>query len=79
MTSYQQKDEVAQRAEAITKLMVSGFKCCSCGTLTEKRRPQCATHDVQMVRVTKRWWTCARCGAHSSTLGALLPQTRCRK
>ena len=35
------RDEVQQRAEAVTKLQVSAWHCRTCGTTTERRRPAC--------------------------------------
>lgn len=39
--SLQKKDEVQQRAEAITQLSVSAWHCTTCGIISERRKPQC--------------------------------------
>lgn len=38
------RDEVQQRAEAVTRLQVSAWHCRTCGTTTERRRPACQVH-----------------------------------
>lgn len=73
----QTKDELLQKAEAVTKLKVSAFQCNTCNTLTEYRRTGCKGHNVQRVSATKRWWLCIGCGHHIATVGVRLPTARC--
>ena len=39
--SMQKKDELQQRAEAITQLSVSAWHCSTCDIITERRKPHC--------------------------------------
>ncbi|WIA39707.1 hypothetical protein OEZ86_005770 [Tetradesmus obliquus] len=79
LDQYQQKDDLAQQLEGITKLTVTAFECRTCNALTEKRRASCSAHDVAAVRVTKRWWICEACGWRLSTLREVMPSKRCPK
>ena len=72
-------DNIAQKAESVTKLKVKAYQCHICNTLTEFRNPKCSSHNVQVVSATKRWWICNSCGDHSSTVGERHRKTRCRK
>lgn len=39
--TLQRKDEVQQRMEAITQLAVTAWRCATCDSTTDKRRPSC--------------------------------------
>ena len=39
--TLQRKDEVQQRMEAITHLTVTAWRCATCNSTTDKRRPSC--------------------------------------
>ena len=39
--SMQQRDEAQQRMESITHLTVTAWRCTTCDSTTEKRRPTC--------------------------------------
>ncbi|CAL5219574.1 g1434 [Coccomyxa viridis] len=75
--TLQRKDEVQQRMEAITHLTVTAWRCATCNSTTDKRRPSCQGHEGKSVIVTKRWWTCAGCSHRFSTLGVKYPTKRC--
>eukprot|EP00775_Hariotina_reticulata_P011915 gene11915-12059_t len=79
LDQYEQKDQLAQQLEGITKLLVTAFQCRTCDALTEKRRASCSGHDVVAVRVVKRWWLCEACGWKLTTLREVLPSKRCPK
>ncbi|KAF6259826.1 hypothetical protein COO60DRAFT_1638031 [Scenedesmus sp. NREL 46B-D3] len=79
LDQYEQKDQLAQQLEGITKLQVTAFECRTCNALTEKRRGSCSGHDVVAVRVTKRWWICEACGWRVTTLREVMPSKRCSK
>ena len=79
MSSLQQKDECAQKAESVSRLAVAAFHCRTCSIITERKRPECRGHDVRPVTTSKRWWTCDSCGDHASTLGVRMPRTGCRR
>lgn len=79
LNQYEQKDNLAQQLEGITKLEVTAFECRTCKFLTEKRRATCSGHDIVAVRVTKRWWICEACGWKLHTLRELMPSKRCPK
>ncbi|KAL0042006.1 hypothetical protein WJX77_000505 [Trebouxia sp. C0004] len=79
LTALEQKDEMQQRMEAITKLNVTAFHCKTCGSTTERRNPDCRQHEVQRVTATKRWWQCCHCNNRFTTVAVRLPKTRCPK
>ncbi|KAJ9514682.1 hypothetical protein QJQ45_028439 [Haematococcus lacustris] len=80
MAVLEQKDALASKLDATTKLSVSAWQCEDCnGALTEFRPKDCAGHRLTKVNTTKRWWQCGHCNARSSTLGVIYPSNRCPK
>ncbi|CAK0761581.1 hypothetical protein CVIRNUC_002874 [Coccomyxa viridis] len=75
--SMQQRDEAQQRMASITHLTVTAWRCATCESTTDKRRPACQGHEGKSVTVTKRWWTCTGCNHRFSTLSVKYPKTRC--
>lgn len=65
--------------QCASRLNVTAFQCKTCGTTSERRRPDCRQHDVQRVTATKRWWHCCHCNNRFSTVAVRLPKERCPK
>ena len=42
--TLQCKDEAQQRMESITHLSVTAWRCATCNSVTNKRRPGCQVH-----------------------------------
>lgn len=79
LAGLETRDALATHAESVSKLTVTAWRCDTCGTTSEARRPGCSGHSTRRVSVVKRWWVCRGCGDHSYTLGVRLRQGRCRR
>ncbi|KAK9822065.1 hypothetical protein WJX74_004625 [Apatococcus lobatus] len=73
------REEIASRAESLTKLTVQALKCETCGWMGEKRRPECAGHQVKPMQAVKRWWACGHCSHRFTTVALRYPSKRCPK
>ena len=60
---------------------VTAYKCHQCGYFAEKARRECRElgHQLQGVKVKKRFFSCRRCKEHTSALNRRLPDGACRK
>ena len=45
----------------------------------EKRRLECANHQVKPMQAVKRWWACGHCSHRFATLALRYPSKRCPK
>ncbi|KAK9866697.1 hypothetical protein WJX84_010403 [Apatococcus fuscideae] len=73
------KEEIASRAESLTKLTVKAMQCETCGWMGERRRPECAGHQVKPIQAVKRWWVCGHCSHRLATVALRYPSKRCPK
>ena len=66
---------------SIRKIKVVAFACSVCRSLREHRTDACvaAAHRVSRTTVSKRFFSCARCGERTDTLAAKYPSEGCRK
>ena len=81
LSSLGKKEWAAEKRNEITEITISAFQCHTCNYVLEKPMEKCGEmgHDVQPLRVKKRWFECANCKSRTTVIRARIPTISCRK